>query len=69
MPLPIIKVQPHLMRITPERARRWAPSVLGFTGALGVAALLFVEPIPKVRKDILCKFPILGKYWKPKIEN
>ncbi|CAI2164920.1 9669_t:CDS:2 [Funneliformis geosporum] len=69
MPLPIIKFQPHFMRITPERARRWAPSVMAFTGALGIAALLFVEPIPRIRQDILSNVPILGNYWRPKIEK
>ncbi|RIA88442.1 cytochrome b-c1 complex subunit 10 [Glomus cerebriforme] len=60
---PQFKFQPNFMRLTPERARYWAPSVVGFTGTLGVAALLFTETVPRVRHDILSNIPILGNYW------
>ncbi|GBC06672.1 hypothetical protein RclHR1_00070039 [Rhizophagus clarus] len=57
------KVQPHIKRLTLERARLWAPSVVGFAGTLGIAALLFTETVPRVRRDVLSNIPILGNYW------
>lgn len=34
-----------------------------FGVAAGLAALFFLEGVPRVRKDILQKLPIIGDYW------
>ncbi|CAG8478429.1 9167_t:CDS:2 [Paraglomus occultum] len=63
------KVQPHFLGITPELVRRWAPSGFGFLIAAGVVAIQFAEPIPRVRKDILSKIPVAGRYWQDEEEE
>ncbi|RHZ80662.1 hypothetical protein Glove_134g195 [Diversispora epigaea] len=50
-------------RITPERARAWAPSVILFGAAAGSVVLLIAERIPKVRREVLQKIPVVGNYW------
>ncbi|CAG8547998.1 cytochrome b-c1 complex subunit 10 [Gigaspora rosea] len=58
-----VQVQRHFLRITPERARLWTPSIVGF-GVMTGGTLLFIgERIPRVRQDILQKIPIMGNYW------
>ncbi|KAG9286539.1 hypothetical protein G9A89_014705 [Geosiphon pyriformis] len=66
MPLPRVKIQPHVFGITPEKARRWAPSVIGFGASTGVLVALFAEAIPRFRRDVLERVPVVGEYWKRK---
>lgn len=34
-----------------------------FGGVAGIAALYFLEGVPRVRRDILQKLPVMGDYW------
>jgi len=34
-----------------------------FGGVAGFAALFFAEGVPRVRRDVLQKIPIIGSYW------
>ncbi|CAG8463022.1 25130_t:CDS:2 [Racocetra persica] len=61
--LPSVQVQRHFLRLTPERARLWAPSVVGFGIVTGGAVLFIGERVPRIRRDILQRIPIIGNYW------
>lgn len=37
--------------------------IAGFGGAAGAAVLLFASDIPRFRKDIMQKIPVIGSYW------
>jgi len=65
---PQIKVQPHVGFVTPEKMLRWSPSLMLWGGAAAVAALLFTEGIPRVRRDILERLPAVGEYWDRPID-
>ncbi|KAK9236026.1 cytochrome b-c1 complex subunit 10 [Lipomyces kononenkoae] len=53
---------------TPQVVTRWVPIFGVWGGALGVGALFFLEPIPRVRNVILQKIPILGSYWNRPVD-
>ncbi|CAG8724889.1 4964_t:CDS:2 [Cetraspora pellucida] len=58
-----VQVQRHFLRITPERVRLWAPSVVGFGIVTGGTLLFIGERVPRIRRDILQRIPIIGNYW------
>ncbi|KAK7206793.1 cytochrome b-c1 complex subunit 10 [Myxozyma melibiosi] len=58
-----LKPTPTILGFPPSTLIRWTP-ILGFWGAAaGAGALFLLEPIPRVRNDILSKIPVLGNYW------
>ncbi|KAK9321624.1 cytochrome b-c1 complex subunit 10 [Lipomyces orientalis] len=57
------RYNPAILGVTPQVITRWVP-IFGFWGgAVGVTALFFLEPIPRVRSVILQKIPFVGSYW------
>ena len=38
-------------------------TLAGFGAAAGIFAVFFFGEVPKVRKDILQKLPVIGDYW------
>ncbi|KAH8804933.1 ubiquinol-cytochrome-c reductase complex subunit-domain-containing protein [Xylogone sp. PMI_703] len=48
---------------TIKDATRLGITLAGFGSAAGVFALFFFSDIPRVRKDILTKIPVVGSYW------
>jgi hypothetical protein len=52
-----------------ERLRNKVPTLLfwGLTG--GVVALSFFEPTTLARRDIFSKLPLVGGFWKRKMEE
>ncbi|KAI9229032.1 MAG: cytochrome b-c1 complex subunit 10 [Piptocephalis tieghemiana] len=69
MPLPRITSTRNFMGISLEKARLWAPSVVGFGALAGTAGLYFAEGIPIFRKDILSRIPLVGAYWRNQLEE
>ncbi|CAG9956303.1 unnamed protein product [Clonostachys rosea f. rosea IK726] len=60
---PKYQFQPHVAGISSKTAFRLGAKSAGFGAAAGVAALLYVSGIPRVKTDILQKVPFLGKYF------
>lgn len=38
-----------------------------FLGTLGVAGIFFLSDLPKVRKDIMIKLPVIGPYFQREV--
>ncbi|KAJ8103451.1 cytochrome b-c1 complex subunit 10 [Lipomyces tetrasporus] len=57
------RYNPAILGVTPQVITRWVPIFGLWGGAVGVAALFFLEPIPRVRNVILQKIPAVGSYW------
>jgi hypothetical protein len=51
------------MGISPIKAYRYGTILAGFGVSAGIFALFFFGEVPKVRKDILSKVPIIGDYF------
>ncbi|KAK9446493.1 cytochrome b-c1 complex subunit 10 [Limtongia smithiae] len=54
---------PSFVGFTRQTVMRWVPALGMWGGALGVGALFFLEPIPRVQSVILQSIPVIGKYW------
>ncbi|CAG8589449.1 2670_t:CDS:2 [Diversispora eburnea] len=69
----VTKHRPETARICRPRIASSAPSelwesclialVILFGAAAGSAVLLIAERIPKVRREVLQKIPVVGNYW------
>ncbi|KAJ3233496.1 hypothetical protein HDU81_002237 [Chytriomyces hyalinus] len=46
-----------------------AQSAVTWGAALGLAALWIIEPTPIARRDVLQNIPVIGVYWKNKLEK
>ncbi|KAK9312250.1 cytochrome b-c1 complex subunit 10 [Lipomyces starkeyi] len=57
-----------VLGFTPQVVARWVPIFGVWGGALGLGALFFLEPIPRVRNIILQKIPVLGSYWNRPVD-
>ena len=51
------------MGISPQRAVTYGTIAAGFGLSAGIFALFFFGEVPKVRNDILSKFPYIGEYY------
>ncbi|KAK5074979.1 hypothetical protein LTS08_005443 [Lithohypha guttulata] len=60
---PKTKHIPNLMGLSPGKAYTYGTISAGFGMATVIFALFFFGEIPKVRNDILSKFPIIGEYY------
>jgi hypothetical protein len=54
---------PNLMGLSPVKAYRYGTIAAGFGISAGIFALFFFGEVPKVRKDILSKMPVIGEYF------
>ncbi|RDI87807.1 hypothetical protein Vi05172_g2419 [Venturia inaequalis] len=64
---PSYKAQPHFHGITLGRMTLFARTGAYFGAAAGIFALFFFADIPRVRKDIIEKIPIVGDLHKNEI--
>ncbi|KAJ3064877.1 hypothetical protein HDU98_011760 [Podochytrium sp. JEL0797] len=68
-----VAVAPWLRRLAPLRNRSKAMSgaaSLTIWGAgIGLAALWFIEPTPIARRDVLQNIPVIGGFWKAKLDK
>ncbi|CEG76005.1 hypothetical protein RMATCC62417_10966 [Rhizopus microsporus] len=69
MPVSKIVTNPYFSFITPEKLIKVAPSLATWGAAAGSAVLLFGSDVPLVKKDLLSKIPIAGKYWAVPEDN
>jgi len=60
---PKTKHVPNLMGLSPVKAYRYGTIAAGFGISAGIFALFFFGEVPKVRKDILSKMPVIGEYF------
>ncbi|KAG1322372.1 hypothetical protein G6F62_010283 [Rhizopus arrhizus] len=69
MPVSKIVTNPYFSFVTPEKFLRVAPSLAIWGAAAGSAVLLLGSDVPLVKKDLLSKIPIAGRYWATSEEN
>ncbi|KAK9479556.1 cytochrome b-c1 complex subunit 10 [Lipomyces japonicus] len=62
------KYTPNFLGFNAKLIARWSPVLAVWGGAAGIGALFLLEPIPRVRNDILKKIPVLGNYWERPID-
>lgn len=60
---PDYKIQPNIRGIGPGRALKFGITLGSFGVVAGIFALQFFAEVPKVRKDILQKVPVIGDYF------
>ncbi|GAB7340576.1 hypothetical protein MBLNU457_6989t1 [Dothideomycetes sp. NU457] len=60
---PQYQASTHFHGINLSRAYRFGMIGGGFAGVAGIFALFFFGEVPKVRKDILSKVPVIGGYF------
>ncbi|KAI9016170.1 hypothetical protein DFJ74DRAFT_679673 [Hyaloraphidium curvatum] len=51
------------------KIKNWAPSLIGWAGVVGFAALWILEATPIARRDVFSQLPIIGGYWQKKLED
>lgn len=51
------------MGLSVGKAIRYGSIASGFGVAAGVFAIFFFGEVPRIRKDILQKIPVIGDYW------
>ena len=52
-----------------ERIKNKAPSLMFWGLTVGVVAASFFEPTTLARRDIFSKLPLVGGFWKRKMEE
>jgi hypothetical protein len=52
----------------PTRFRTYGASIAGWGVAVGIIAIHFLEVTPIMRRDIMQRIPIVGRYWTKKLE-
>ncbi|KAF2154741.1 hypothetical protein K461DRAFT_266117 [Myriangium duriaei CBS 260.36] len=57
---PNYKIAPNFHGISLTRASQFGTMAAGFGIAAGIFAVFFFGEVPKVRKDILSKLPVIG---------
>ncbi|KAH8691305.1 ubiquinol-cytochrome-c reductase complex subunit-domain-containing protein [Talaromyces proteolyticus] len=60
---PKYAIPTHWHGLTIAKATKYGVIAGGFGGALGLFALFFFGEVPRVRKDIFQKFPLLDRYF------
>ncbi|KAF2423188.1 hypothetical protein EJ08DRAFT_596329, partial [Tothia fuscella] len=58
---------PNFHGITPRRAIQFGMTAAGFGVAAGIFAVFFFAEVPKMRKDVMQKIPVLGDYFQEEI--
>ena len=61
------KVQPHIGNLSLKTASRYGAIASAFGVSTAIFAVFFFGEVPRVRKDILMKIPIIGGYWERSI--
>ncbi|KAJ3250660.1 hypothetical protein HDU77_006464 [Chytriomyces hyalinus] len=68
-----LAVAPWLRTLAPLRntskAMSGAQSAVTWGAAIGLAAIWIIEPTPIARRDVLQNIPVIGVYWKNKLEK
>ncbi|KAL1306550.1 hypothetical protein AAFC00_005240 [Neodothiora populina] len=64
---PNYKIAPNFHGISVKRAFGFGTTAAGFGVAAGIFALFFFADIPRVRKDIMQKIPVIGDHWVKEI--
>ncbi|CAK7211713.1 hypothetical protein SCUCBS95973_001212 [Sporothrix curviconia] len=54
---------PNFKGVTGKTLFRYTASIAPIGGALGAALLFYASGIPRVQRDILQKFPLIGPYF------
>ncbi|TPX71874.1 hypothetical protein SpCBS45565_g00805 [Spizellomyces sp. 'palustris'] len=54
--------------VHPEKIRNYAPVIATWGAAAGITVLFFLEPTPIARTDIFQNIPVVGGFWKHKLE-
>lgn len=52
----------------PTRLKAYGPSIVGWGVAVGIIAFNFLEVTPIMRRDVFQNIPLVGQYWKRKLE-
>ncbi|KAL2349650.1 ubiquinol-cytochrome-c reductase complex subunit-domain-containing protein [Cryomyces antarcticus] len=60
---PAYKVKPNFHGISFDRALKFGITAGSFGAVAGIFALFFFAEVPKVRKDIMQRVPIIGDYF------
>ncbi|RPA87506.1 hypothetical protein BJ508DRAFT_320518 [Ascobolus immersus RN42] len=60
---PKYKIQPNVLGYTVRSLTPIALSAAGFGGVALVGALFFLNAVPRVRRDVLERLPVVGNYW------
>ncbi|MCJ1255513.1 hypothetical protein MMC24_003329 [Lignoscripta atroalba] len=60
---PNYKVQPNFHGISYGRALKFGITAGSFGAVAGIFALFFFSDVPKVRKDIMQRMPVIGDYF------
>ncbi|KAI9839323.1 MAG: hypothetical protein M1819_003318 [Sarea resinae] len=60
---PKIKTQPHFHGFGPTQALRLGITGASFAGVAGIFALYFFSDVPRVRRDIMQKLPLIGEHF------
>ncbi|KAK0255726.1 hypothetical protein LTR91_012449 [Friedmanniomyces endolithicus] len=60
---PQYKVGAHMGIMNRTSLQAWGTMGIGFGAVAGIFALFFFDGVPKVRKDILQKIPIIGDFY------
>ncbi|KAJ3003938.1 UNVERIFIED_CONTAM: hypothetical protein HDU68_005424, partial [Siphonaria sp. JEL0065] len=68
-----VAVAPWLRTLAPLRNRAkalsGAQSLMTWGAGVGLAAIWLIEPTPIARCDVLQNLPVVGFYWKNKLEK
>ncbi|KAK4983294.1 hypothetical protein LTR66_008879 [Elasticomyces elasticus] len=64
---PNYKTGANFHGISISRAMRFGITAGGFGAAAGIFALFFFSDVPKVRKDIMVKLPVVGEHFVKEI--
>ncbi|KZF25320.1 hypothetical protein L228DRAFT_244130 [Xylona heveae TC161] len=64
---PIYKASPNFHGIDARQALRFGGTIAAFTGVAGVFCLYFFSEVPRVRKDIMQKIPVVGDLYVKEI--
>ncbi|KXS19631.1 hypothetical protein M427DRAFT_29046 [Gonapodya prolifera JEL478] len=75
LPTYLVQRRWHFASLTRNRLvngatlKNWAPTLAVWGGVLGFAALWLLEPVPTARVDIYQNLPVVGGYWKAKLDQ
>jgi Ni/Fe-hydrogenase subunit HybB-like protein len=61
-------IKPLLHFSHPTRLRAYGPSIFGWGIAVGTIAITILEYTPILRRDVLQNLPLVGTFWKTKLE-
>ncbi|KAJ3067207.1 hypothetical protein HK102_007475 [Quaeritorhiza haematococci] len=69
----ILTVAPWLRRIAgvqhPQKLKNVLPNLAVWGASAGILLVMFMEPTPIFRRDVLVKVPVAGSFWQHKLEE